>query len=456
MVTSDARGADGGDPRDPLLGQVFLDRYRVVRKLDARRGGGVYFAEHLLEQRPVAVEVLATDPAHPALADAFLEESRTVARIGHENVVEIFNGGRSAPGAVFLAMEVLEGTTLAHVLASEPPLLWDRAQGIALQIAAALGAVHRHGIVHGELGPGNVLLVPRNGRREFVKVLDFGVGRIRAGASDAADLDYLAPEQVAGGTVDHRADVYALGCLVYHLVTGRSPFAPERRAEAEPADGAPAPPTSRRPAGTLPAELDPVLLRALQKDPERRWPDVAAFADALSRCRLTRRQSVRVEALAAAEKSGKTDAFELDARARRRRAALLSVAAAVVIAIAGVRVITTAPGHVQITTVPADATLTFNGLPVAARSPVVLEAAPGRYALAVSRPGYVTVERTVEVHARSTVTVPVELAPEPNAAASAVVAPAGAAPEPAAAAEPAPSAIAEPAAAPAPLPAREP
>jgi Protein kinase domain/PEGA domain len=452
MVTSDARGADGGDPRDPLLGQVFLDRYRLVRKLEARRGGGVYFAQHLLADRAVAVEVLEADQARPTVIDQFLEDARTVARIGHENVVEIFNGGRSAPGGVFLAMEVLEGPTLAHVLANEPPLLWDRAQGIALQIAAALGAVHRHGIVHGELGPGNVLLVPRNGRREFVKVLDFGVGRIRAGASDEA-LDYLAPEQVAGGTIDHRADVYALGCLVYHLVTGRAPFAPERRAEAEPADDAPAPPTSRRPAGTLPAELDPVLLRALQKDPERRWPDVAAFADALSRCRLTRRQSVRVEALAAAEKSGKTDAFELDARARRRRAALLSVAAAVVIAIAGVRVITTAPGHVQITTVPADATLTFNGLPVAARSPVVLEATPGRYALAVSRPGYVTAERTVEVHARSTVAVPVELAPEPNAAASAAVAPpAGAAAAP----EPAPSAIAEPAAAPAPLPAREP
>ncbi len=136
---------------------------------------------------------------------------------------------------------------------------------------------------------------------------------------------------------------------------------------------------------------------------------MAAFGDAPGRCRLTRRQSVRVEALAFAELAGKKDAFEVDALRRHRAWSIASVVAAIAIAIGVLRFLTTSPGHVQISTVPADATLTFNGMAVAASSPVVLDAAPGRYTLVVSRAGYVTAQRTVEVTASRTVAVPVEL-----------------------------------------------
>jgi serine/threonine-protein kinase len=412
---------------DPLIGRTFLDRYRVVRKLEARAGAALYLAQHLLEERALAVEVFDAPPAQPDAVDRFLEEARTLARVGHENVVEIFNGGRSPEGAVFLAQEHLEGTDLGRLLAAEGPLLWDRAQSIAQQLAAALGAAHRHGVVHGELRPENVLVVPRAGRRDFVKLLDFGLLRLRT----------------AGGPGDARADVRGLGALIYVMVTGEEPAQ---------TSGPPRPPSALRPAGTLPADLDAVVLRALEAEPEKRWPDMASFADALGRCRLTRRQSVRVEALAMAEQSGKVDAFEVDARRRRRMWSISSVAAAVVIAIAVLRFLMTAPGHVQISTVPADADLIFNGLPVQARSPVVLDAAPGRYTLVVSRAGYATTERAVDVAARGTVTVPVQLialptAPPPAAnppvvnppgAAEAEVAAPAAAPPPAAAAAPAP------------------
>jgi hypothetical protein len=401
MSNSDAQNPTGADP---LVGQVFLERYRVVRKLEDRRGAGVYYAQHLMaDDRPVTVEILGTAQARPAAVDRFLEEARTVARIGHENVVEILNGGRSPQGAAFLALEYLEGQDLGQTMRKDGPMLWDRAQGILLQLAAALGAAHRHGIVHGDVRPENVLLVPRAGRRDFVKVLDFGVARL-TGAGLAPES--LAPEQAAGGPVDQRTDVYALGCLAYHLVAGQPAFEPgEHRTETPPG------PSARRPAGSLPADLDAVILRALEKDPAARWPDMAAFADALSRCRLTRRQSVRVEALQIAELSGKANAFEIDARRRKRRASLLSVAAAVVLAIAGIRFVQNAPGHVQIATTPADADLVFNGIPVQARSPVLLDASPGRYLLIVSRAGYVTAQRAVDVTARTTVNVPVELAP---------------------------------------------
>ena len=307
-------------------------------------------------------------------------------------------------------MEPLAGTDLAQLLAKDGPLPWDRAQGIVLQLAAALGAAHRHGVVHGDLGPEDVLLEPRAGRRDFVKLLGFGVARLEAGPLVAE------PQPVA---VDHRADVEALGDLAYRMVTG------------QPTTEAPLAPSTLRPAGTLPVDLDGVVLRALEKDPGKRWPDMAAFSDAISRCRLTRRQSVRVEALAIAELSGHPETFEADARRRRRVWSIASVVAGVAIAIAVLHVLVSSPGHVQISTTPADAELTFNGMPVSARSPVVLDAVPGRYTLIVSRAGYVTAERIVDVTARATVTVPVQLAaapapavPPPAEAAAAAVAPA--------------------------------
>jgi len=372
------------DAADPLLGQVLQERYRLVRRVEERAGARVYAAEHLLADRAVAIEIV---DAAPASIDRFLEDARTIARVGHENVVEIYNGGRSPAGAPFLATEVVEGTDLVSLLAKEGPLLWDRARDVALQIAAALGALHRHGVTHGGLAAENVVLAPRGARRDFVKLVDLGVARARGAAAGRTDAN-----------VD---DLLALGRLTYQMVTGQAPTEP------------PAAPSALRPAGTLPADLDGVLLRALETAPDKRWPDVAAFADAVSRCRLTRRQSVRVEALAIAELSGKTGAFEAHARRRRRVWQLASVGAAVVLACAVLYVLKTSPGHVQISTVPADADLTFNGLPVQARSPVVLDAPPGRYTLVVSRAGYVPAERTIEVGARSTVSVPVELVAAP-------------------------------------------
>ena len=426
MSNVDAQVGASGDPQssiDPVLGQVFVDRYRVVRRLEDRRV--LYLAQHLMADRAVTIEIVETDHARPAAVDQFLEDARTVARVGHENLVEIFNGGRATATSVFLAMESLEGTELSAIIGTgkDGPMLWDRAQGILLQIAAGLAAVHRHGVVHRDLTPRDVLLVARAGRRDFVKVRDFGVTRVKAAGADTDEGSfsgapaYMAPELAQAGAIDHRVDVYALGCIAYELVTGRTPFVADSVLElcAKHQSETPTPPSALRPAGSLPPELDAVLLRALEKDPAKRWPDMAAFGDALGRCRLTRRQSVRVEALAFAELAGKKDAFEVDARRRHRVWSIASVVAANAIAIGVLRVLTTTPGHVQISTVPADAALTFNGMAVAASSPVVLDAAPGRYTLVVSRAGYVTAQRTVEVTAGSTVAVPVELTAVPAA-----------------------------------------
>jgi hypothetical protein len=399
-MTASPLGPSGGSA-DPLLGQVLLGRYAIVRRAETSATTRLYEARRIEAAEPVDVEVFDASGASAEDVDRFLEDARVVARVGHENVVAIFNGGRTPQGDAFLAREHLQGISLSRVLAADGPLLWDRVQGIVQQIAAALGATHRHGVLHGNLSLDGALLEPREGRRDFVKVLGFGGARLGGAAPG-----------------DARADVHALGALTYALVTG-----------APPASGArPAAPTTLRPPGSLPAELDGVLLRALEVDPEKRWPDVASFADALTRCRLTRRQSVRVEALTAAERSGKTGAFEADARRRRRVRALASVAAGVALAIAVLRVLATSPGHVHISTVPSDADVTFNGVLVPARSPLVLDAAPGRYAVKVARAGYVTFEREIDVPARVSVSVPVTLtalpAPPPAAVNAAAAEPA--------------------------------
>jgi serine/threonine-protein kinase len=413
MVSAEAGGASGAGTPGERLGEVLGDRFRLVRLVGAGAGRARYAAEHTLDARAIDVVVFPAGAA-PEAVERFLETERVVARVGHENVAPVLNGGRAPDGAVFVATEFVGGVPLAEHFATEPPLPWERAQAILGQLVTTLGAHHRQGVVHGDVRPEVVRLLARDGRRDLVRLEGFG-----AGALAAPDPLWAAPEVVAGAAPDARSDVFALGALAYRLVTGERPF--------KDAEEPPAPPTSLRPAGTLPADLDAVLLRALEKAPESRWPDMAAFGDALARCRLTRRQSVRVEALAVAEKSGgtrtATGAFEAAARRRRRGWNLAAVAAAVVLAILGLRILNNAPGHVSITTVPADAELTFNGLPVAARSPVVLDASPGRYVLVVKREGFTAEERTVDVGARAEVEVSVVLAPKPAAASAALPSP---------------------------------
>jgi serine/threonine-protein kinase len=407
---------------------VVSDRYRIVRKLGEGGVGGVYFAEHLLVNRKVALKVLLPDAARPRMVDLFLEEARTVARIGHENVIDIFYGGRSPDGFVFLAMEYLEGVDLAHVVRAQGALPWDRARNILLQIAAALGAVHQHGIVHRDVKPENVFLVEREGRSDFVKVLDFGVAKVVAGAGEAqtgqgtvsGTPEYMAPEQALAEKVDQRADIYSLGCVMYEMVTGEPPFraASILHLLSKHLQEKPTPPSLRRPDLEISAEMDAVVMRALEKDPERRWPDMAAFAEAIDRCRQAPRRS-----LSRSDRAPSTVLRVDDSAAYVRRrvwSRALAGLGLVVLVLGGAgiayRIFVTSPGHVHVSTVPADATVELNDVAVASRSPVVVDVPPGRYTLEVSRAGYQPFKSTVVVDPRSTVSVPVTLEPAPEPA----------------------------------------
>jgi tRNA A-37 threonylcarbamoyl transferase component Bud32 len=279
---------------DPLIGLVLSERYRIVRKLGEGGMGVVYQAEHALIEKRIALKILFPElTRRPDLVARFLQEAKSASRIGHENVIDISDFGQSPEGLVYIAMEYLDGQDLSQVLKAEGPQPWARARPILMQIAKALRAAHEHGIIHRDIKPENVFLIQRDGRPDFVKVLDFGIAKV-VNADDGGPRltqagmifgtpEYMSPEQAQGQTPDHRVDVYAVGCIMYHLLTGDVPFHADNfmgiltKHMLEPVT----PLRQRAPKLGIAADVEAVCLRALEKDRDKRWQDMDAFYRAL-------------------------------------------------------------------------------------------------------------------------------------------------------------------------------
>ena len=288
------------DPlEDPLVGTVVSDRYRIVRKVGEGGMGAVYQAEHAVIGKRVALKVLFADlTRRNELVARFLQEAKSASRIGHENVIDISDFGQTPEGLVYIAMEFLEGQDLGRTLRTDRTMTWPRAQPILMQIAKALQAAHTQGIIHRDMKPENIFLVQREGRPDFVKVLDFGIAKVvTSDESDGPRLtqtgvifgtpEYMSPEQAQGHPPDHRVDVYAVGCIMYQMLTGAVPFHAESfmgiltKHLLEPV----VPPRQRRPDLEIPPDVEAVCLRAMEKDRDRRFPDMEAFHRALSAAR---------------------------------------------------------------------------------------------------------------------------------------------------------------------------
>jgi eukaryotic-like serine/threonine-protein kinase len=220
---------------DPLVGGLIADRYRVESVLGAGGMGVVYLTEHVHMRKRFAVKVLHRELTHDEQVVArFEREAVAAGRIEHDNVVAARDFGRLEDGSFYLVLEYVVGRSLRSLIeggAVEP----RRALEIARQIATALSAAHAAGVVHRDLKPDNVMLVDVPGRPELVKVLDFGIAKLTQGDTQgAAPLtqigsvfgtpEYMSPELAMGETVDHRADLYALGIVLYELIAGRLPF----------------------------------------------------------------------------------------------------------------------------------------------------------------------------------------------------------------------------------------
>ncbi len=220
-----------------LVGRVIANRYRILALIGEGGMGAVYVAEHLLIGRKVAVKRLHPELAGDEKAVArFQREARAAGSTGHEHVVEILDLGFGDDGAPYLVMEYLRGRSLAQVLDAEGRLTANRACKIVGQVLAALSAVHARGVVHRDLKPDNILLTRRGADGEFVKVVDFGISKIRQEDGDPKhDLTrtgvmlgtpfYMSPEQARGlKDLDHRLDLYAVGVILYETLAGILPF----------------------------------------------------------------------------------------------------------------------------------------------------------------------------------------------------------------------------------------
>jgi streptogramin lyase len=254
--------------------------YRMEEVIGRGGMGVVYRAHDLRLKRTVALKLIAPELAFDErFRERFARETELAMALEHPNVVPIYDAGE-VDGHLYLAMRLVEGTDLKAVLASDGPLEPARALTICEQVAKALDAAHAKGLVHRDVKPSNVLL----DASEHVYLADFGLTRRLeeqgALAGDGRSIGtpaYLAPEQIEGRPVDGRSDVYALGCLLFECLTGSVPFRRASRLAAAWAHLEEEPPSASEPKPELPAASDPIIQRALAKEPDERYPTCAAL-----------------------------------------------------------------------------------------------------------------------------------------------------------------------------------
>ncbi len=257
---------------DTLIGSVFDGRYRIERKLGAGGMADVYLAEDQELGRRVAIKILNDrHAADDSFIERFRREAKNAAGLSHPNIVSIYDRGE-AEGTYYIAMEYLDGRSLKELIVGRGPAPVKTAIDYARQILAAVGFAHKHGIVHRDIKPHNVLVGPE-GR---LKVTDFGIAR--SGASQMTEVgsiigtaQYLSPEQARGAPVDQTSDLYSVGVVLYEMLTGQVPFTGDTPLEIamKHLSEVPRPPSELRPE--VPHDLDSVVLRALAKDPAERY-----------------------------------------------------------------------------------------------------------------------------------------------------------------------------------------
>ena len=286
------------EPVDPLIGQVIDGRYHVRRVLGRGGMGVVYEAEATrLGRRLCAVKVLLPEFTRSATAVArFSREAELAARVKHPNVVEIFDTGTTPDGRGYIAMELLRGESLDRTLRRDGPLPWPRAQHIIVQICRGLAVAHAEKIVHRDMKPENCFRGERDDDPDFIKVLDFGIAkltdeeqgedapRLTATNSVIGTYAYMAHEQVRGEEIDHRVDVWAVGVMLYEMLTGRLPFRGNNQGQIWTAicNYDPEPMRNVAPNMAIPEPAEAIVRRALARSRDERFPTVEALARAVA------------------------------------------------------------------------------------------------------------------------------------------------------------------------------
>jgi len=273
-----------------------LGQYRLKRRLGSGGMGEVYLAEHLLLRRPCAVKLIRPEQAgDPTTLQRFEREVQAMATLTHWNTVEIYDYGHADDGTFYYVMEYLPGQNLEHLTTCYGALTPARAVHLLRQVCRALREAHDVGLLHRDIKPSNIIACERGGVYDVVKLLDFGLVHETRLGEDGLRLTqhgtiigsppYMSPEQAAGKThLDPRSDIYSVGAVAYYLLTGQPPFVRETAMMmlmAHAYDPV-VPPDTIRPE--LPADLQAVVMRCLEKDPSRRFPDAHSLEQALAAC----------------------------------------------------------------------------------------------------------------------------------------------------------------------------
>jgi serine/threonine-protein kinase len=274
----------GGDGSDPLIGRTLNDRYRIIEQIGSGGMGRVYKAAQAPLDRMVALKVLgAGHDRDPNFYKRFFLEASVTAKLTHPNTITLYDYGRTEDGVFFIAMEFLAGRTLSQAMQADGPLAQERVIHIAQQICRSLREAHALGIIHRDLKPANVMLLRQHDDHDFVKVLDFGLVKFFSGETADADITnagtfmgsphYIAPEQARNQSPDQRCDIYSLGVLLYHMLTGRVPFTAPAPVEIilKHLHDAPVPPRELRPDLDIAPELQEIVLRCMAKGPGDRF-----------------------------------------------------------------------------------------------------------------------------------------------------------------------------------------
>lgn len=280
---------------DPLLGKVIAGKYKVLERIGSGAMGSIYRAEHTALSKPVVIKVLhrhlVSDESH---VRRFHREARAASRLNHPNCINVLDFGQSEDGWLYICMEFVAGKDLCRILFEEKRLDPERAVRIASQVLDALDEAHNQGVIHRDLKPENIMVERLRTNPEFVKVLDFGIAKIRdtSGREDPSGFktatgmvfgtpEFMSPEQIRGEELDGRSDLYSLGIVLYHMLSGELPFTGDSVLEiatkhlVEP----PVPLQERR--ADLPPMLCDVVHRLLEKRREKRYATAAEVKVAL-------------------------------------------------------------------------------------------------------------------------------------------------------------------------------
>jgi len=273
----------GAEP-DPLLGRIINERYKIVEQIGHGGMGRVYKALQSPLDRIVALKVLgAGHDRDPNFYKRFFLEASVTAKLTHPNTITLYDYGRTEDGIFFIAMEYLNGRTLSAAMQQDGPLAQERVIHIAQQLCRSLREAHALGIIHRDLKPANVMLLRQQDDHDFVKVLDFGLVKFFSGDNPEGDITnagtfmgsphYIAPEQARNQNPDQRCDIYSLGVLLYHMLTGRVPFTAQAPVDIimkhlhEPA----VKPRALRPDLNISEQLEELVLRCMAKSRDDRF-----------------------------------------------------------------------------------------------------------------------------------------------------------------------------------------